>query len=95
MQTLFEANVTGGLPVRKSIANLPQIKGDKNISKIIAEWQPVAKGYSARGNTLFGGLASVDAGTAVNQFAQTMLAGKTDSKTALRTLQGGILSVLQ
>lgn len=91
---LFAKGVTGSLPIRKSVIKLPQIQSDPNVVKILKEWQPVAKGYSARGETLFAGLASVDAGTAVNAFTQTMLAGKTDSKSALQTLQAGIKSVM-
>jgi multiple sugar transport system substrate-binding protein len=90
----FAHGVTGSLPVFKSVIALPAIQHDANTVKIIQEWQPVGKNYSARGTALFSGLASVDAGTAVNQFAQTMLAGKTDSKAALTTLQSGITSVL-
>jgi multiple sugar transport system substrate-binding protein len=90
----FAQGVTGALPVFKSVAKLPEFASNSNTAKILKEWQPIGKGYSARGTTLFGGLASVDAGTAVNQFAQTMLAGQTDSKTALKALQAGIVSVL-
>ena len=90
----FAKGVTGSLPVMKSVAKLPVIQADKNVVKILNEYQPIAKSYSARGTTLFGGLASVDAGTAVNQFAQTMFGGKTTAKAALQTLQDGITSVL-
>lgn len=90
----YARGVTGGLPVFKSVVALPAIQHNPNTVKILQEWQPVGKNYSSRGVALFAGLASVDAGTAINQFAQTMLAGKTDSKTALQTLQTGIKSVL-
>ncbi len=90
----FAKGVTGSLPVNKSVIALPQVQADKNVAKVLKEWGPVGKGYAARGTTLFAGLASVDAGTAINQFTQTMLQGKTDSKSALKTLQSGIESVL-
>lgn len=90
----YAQNVTGGLPVFKSVVALPEIQSNKDELKILTDWQPVGKGYSARGTTLFAALAAVDAGTAINQFTQTMLAGKTDSKTALQTLESGIKSVM-
>jgi len=90
----FAKGVTGSLPVMKSVAKLDVIQKDKNVVKVLNEWQPVGKGYSARGTALFGGLASVDAGTAINQFTQTMIGGKTTAKEALKTLQDGITSVL-
>ena len=90
----FARGVTGSLPVFKSVVALPAIQKNANTVKILKEWQPVGKNYSSRSTGLFAGLASVDAGTAINQFAQTMLAGKTDSKTALATLQSGIKAVL-
>ncbi|MFC4243150.1 ABC transporter substrate-binding protein [Gryllotalpicola reticulitermitis] len=90
---LFAKGDTGALPIRKSVIALPQYQSDPNTKKVLEQWEPIAKGYSARGTTLFASLAAADNGTAVQQFAQTMLEGKTDSKTALATLQKGLLAV--
>lgn len=90
---LFAKGSTGALPIRKSVIALPQYQSDPNTKIVLEQWEPVAKGYSARGTTLFASLAAADDGTAVQQFAQTMLEGKTDSKTALSTLQQGLLAV--
>jgi multiple sugar transport system substrate-binding protein len=90
---LFAKGSTGALPIRKSVIALPEYQSVPNTKKILEQWEPIAKSYSARGVTLFASLAASDNGTAVQQFAQTMLQGKTDSKTALTTLQKGILAV--
>jgi multiple sugar transport system substrate-binding protein len=90
---LFAKGQTGALPIRKSVIALPEYQSVPNTKKILEDWQPIAKSYSARGTQLFASLAASDNGTAVQQFAQTMLQGKTDSKTALTTLQKGILAV--
>jgi multiple sugar transport system substrate-binding protein len=78
------------LPVLKSVADLPEFKANKQKAEIIKTWQPIAKTYSTLGNTLKPVVASIDSGAAITNLTQTMLAGKTDSKTALTTFQNAI-----
>jgi multiple sugar transport system substrate-binding protein len=40
-------------------------------------------------------LAQIDGGQALNAFTQTMLAGKTDAKTALQTLQTQLTALIK
>ncbi|WP_375426273.1 ABC transporter substrate-binding protein [uncultured Friedmanniella sp.] len=86
----WDANQVGGVPVLKSIAASDAIKKNKAQTKIISEYVPISTTYAAKGTKMFAGLASVDGGQALTQFAQTMLQGKTDAKTALTKLQAGI-----
>jgi multiple sugar transport system substrate-binding protein len=95
MKTLWQQNVVPGLPVLKTIAALPEFQAQKQKAKMISEWQPVAKNYAAVGTTLSPVLAQIDGGQALNAFTQTMLAGKTDAKTALQTLQTQLSSLIK
>jgi multiple sugar transport system substrate-binding protein len=90
---LFAKGQTGALPLRKSVIAQAQYQSDLNLKKVLEQWEPVAKSYAARGTTMFAALAAGDNGTAVQQFAQTMLQGNTDSKTALTALQQGLQAV--
>ena len=58
----FARGVTGSVPARKSVLRLPNILSNPQMVKIVKDWVPIAKSYSARSKTLFAGLASVDAG---------------------------------
>ena len=95
MKTLWQQNVVPGLPVLKTIAALPEFQAQKQKAKMISEWQPVAKNYAAVGTTLSPVLAQIDGGQALNAFTQTMLAGKTDAKTALQTLQTQLSALIK
>lgn len=86
----WDQNQVGGVPVLKSITESESFKKSASQVKIVSEYIPVSTTYAAKGTKLFAGLASVDGGQALTQFAQTMLQGKTDAKTALTKLQSGI-----
>jgi multiple sugar transport system substrate-binding protein len=86
----WDANQVGGIPVLKSIASSPAITKNPVQLKAIKEYIPIGKTYAATGSQMFAGLAAVDGGQALTQFAQTMVQGKTDPKAALTTLQQGI-----
>ena len=86
----WDAGLVGGVPVLKSITDSEAFKKSPSQVKIVKEYTPIATTYAATGTKLFAGLASVDGGQALTQFAQTMLQGKTDSKEALTKLQTGI-----
>jgi multiple sugar transport system substrate-binding protein len=86
----WDAGLVGGVPVLKSITESDAFKKSPSQVKIVKEYSPIATTYAAKGTKLFAGLASVDGGQALTQFAQIMLQGKTDSKEALTKLQAGI-----
>jgi len=87
MKTLWHQKVEPHLPVLKSIIALPEFQEQTQKVKVIKEWQPVSRTYAALGSTLTPVIASIDAGQQLNQFTQTMLEGKTDSRVALRNFQ--------
>ena len=68
----------------------PRITKNPIQVKIVKEYIPIGKTYAAHGTKMFAGLAAVDGGQALTQFAQTMVQGKTDPKAALTTLQQGL-----
>ena len=86
----WDASLVGGVPVLKSIAELRRVQEEPGPGQDHQGVHPIATTYAAKGTKLFAGLASVDGGQALTQFAQTMLQGKTDSKEALTNLQTGI-----
>lgn len=95
LKELWKQGVVGAMPVFKSITELPEFQKDANNVKIIKDWQPISKTFSAQGTRLFAALAAVEGGQFLGQFTQTVLGGKTDAKTALRDLQSGIESVMK
>jgi len=94
MHVYWDNNLTGGLPVLKSISESANFKKDVNAAKMLTEWQPVAKQFGALSSKLSAGLANVDGGSALIQFTQTMLTGAESPKAALETLQTGISSAM-
>lgn len=92
MSQLWTQPTGAPIPVLKSIAQTPQFQADVNAAKIVQEWQPAAGTLAAPGGTaLFGGVTAIDGGTTlVTQFTQSVLSGKTNSKSALQTLQDGL-----
>lgn len=95
MHVYWDNNLIGGLPVLKSIGNSANFKKDANASKMLTEWQPVAKQFGTLSNSLSAKLASVDGSSALSQFTQTMLSGKGTAKAALETFQAGMKSVIK
>ena len=93
LKELWKQGVIGAMPVFKSITELPEFQKDANNVKIIKDWQPISKTFSAQGTRLFASLAAVEGGQFLGQFTQTVLGGKTDAKTALQDLQTGLESV--
>ena len=87
--------VVSGVPVLKSIVDLPEFTEESQQGQDRQGVQPIAKTYAASGTKLFAALAAVDGGQALAQFAQTMLRGKTDAKAALTTLQQGLEQVVK
>jgi multiple sugar transport system substrate-binding protein len=89
MSPLWTKKTGIGLPPLKSIAATPEFKSNPNNVKIVDEWQPIFKTWAAPGTTgLFANIANTVDGTApMITFAQAILGGKTDAKSALTTLQ--------
>ncbi|WP_230672676.1 ABC transporter substrate-binding protein [Rathayibacter sp. Leaf248] len=86
MTPLFQQNLQSNLPILKSLTALPEFQADTEKTKIINDWQPVAKTYAARSSFVDARLASIDGGQGLRAFAQTMLAGQTDPQVALEAL---------
>jgi multiple sugar transport system substrate-binding protein len=82
-----------GLPPLKSITETKEFQASANNVKIIKEWQPISHTWAAPGsNALFLGVTTVDGTPAMDTFAQSILGGRTDAKSALTTLQNTIKS---
>ena len=97
MAPLWTQNTGIGLPPLKSIASTSAFKQDPNNVKILNEWNPIYKTWAAPGGTgLFYNIANTVDGTApMSTFAQSILGGKTDAKTALTTLQNAIEGLMK
>ena len=96
MKPLWTQNTGVGLPVLKSLTETPEFKSDPNMVKVIQEWLPVSKTWAAPGsNSIFLGVTSVDGTTPMLNFAQSVLGGQTDAKSALTTLQNAVKANLQ
>jgi multiple sugar transport system substrate-binding protein len=94
MHTLWSKNVIPAIPVLKSIAEADYIKkNNPQYPRIIEKWQPIAKGFGAVSTKASSVIGSSDGSAPLLQFAQSALAGKTDSKTVLTTLQAGLESL--
>jgi multiple sugar transport system substrate-binding protein len=94
MKSYWQKGLLQALPVRKSIVDLPEFQKDANMVKAVKEWQPVAKTFAAKSTKIVSSLNAVDGGQAFTAFAQQVLQGQTDPKTALEALQKGIESVM-
>lgn len=93
MKPLWTENTGIGLPPLKSITETPQFKADANNVKVIKDWQPISHTWAWPGSdSLFYGVTTVDGTPAMNTFAQSILSGRTDAKTALTTLENAIKS---
>ncbi|MEA5454957.1 extracellular solute-binding protein [Sinomonas sp. JGH33] len=95
IKQLWQQKLMNSLPVFKSITDLPEFTSDPNNVKVVKEWQPIAKTFAARGKKLSANTAVLDGGQALTQFAQTVLSGKGDAKTALKALEDGLKSVVK
>ena len=97
MSPLWTHNTGIGLPVLKSIAATPQFKQDANNVKVLNTWQPIYGTWAAPGGKgLFYNVANtVDGTQPMVTFAQSILGGKTDAKSALTTLQNAIEGLMK
>jgi multiple sugar transport system substrate-binding protein len=96
MKTLWTKNTGIGLPPLKSIADTSEFKANANNVKIINEWQPISHTWAAPGGSaLFLGVTTVDGTSNMDVFAQSILGGKVDAKTALTTLENSINAALK
>ena len=96
MAPLWTQETGIGLPPLTSITKTAEFQANKNNVKIIEEWQPISKTWAAPGTTAnFLNVTTVDATPAMNVFTQSILGGKTDSKTALQKLQDEVKANLK
>jgi multiple sugar transport system substrate-binding protein len=94
IHTLWEKRLIAELPTLKSIVNSSSFKSDPQQLALAKLWQPVAKTIAAQSVPLTATLASIDGSQEAINFTQTMLAGKTDSKTALATFEAAIKAAI-
>ena len=96
MHVLWERGLLGGLPLLKSVADSAAIRTTSpQYGTVIDKWQPVAKTLRERATADSPQIEAVDASAPLLAFAQTMIQGTTDSKTALQTLETGLRSVMK
>ncbi|TDO51636.1 multiple sugar transport system substrate-binding protein [Kribbella sp. VKM Ac-2527] len=95
MKTYWQQNLVPGLPTLKSIVALPEFQKQKNKVDVIQDWQPIGKSFAAQATELTPALAKIDSGQAISSFAQTMFAGRTDAKAALRTFQDALSALIK
>ncbi|MGH7919884.1 MAG: ABC transporter substrate-binding protein, partial [Candidatus Dormibacteraceae bacterium] len=80
-----------GLPVLKSITETSAFKANAINAKVISDWLPISHTWAWPGSdSLFYGVTAVDGTPLMNNFAQAILGGRTDAKSALTTLQSAI-----
>ena len=90
MKTLWTKKTGIGLPPLKSIVTAAY-GSDQSAQKIVSQWQPISKTWGAPGsNTVFLNVTKVDGTQPMITFAQQILSGKTDAKSALTTLQNAL-----
>jgi multiple sugar transport system substrate-binding protein len=94
LHTLWEKKVVPELPPLQSILNSSSFQSDTQATKIAQKWLPVAKSLAAQSVPLSAQLAVIDGGTAAFNFASTVLAGRSDAKSALVALEKGIKSAV-
>lgn len=95
MKAYWQQGLVGGLPVFKSITQIPEFTKDANAVKIVAEYSPVAKTFAARGTASSSKTAVLDGGQALNKFAQSILTGKGDATGILTEFQTGMQSAIK
>lgn len=94
-KTIWDSKLILTFPPLKSIADSAAFGKSPTNVKIVKEWQPIAKTTSSLAQKVFPALATIDGGTAMLQWSQTILSGNTSSRAALTTLQQGIESVMK
>ena len=96
MAPLWTQNTGIGLPPLKSIVQTDEFQANKNYVQIIEEWQPISKTWGAPGtNQVFLNVTAVDGTQPMTTFTQSILAGSTDAKSALTTLQTALKSAVK
>ncbi|MET7701482.1 extracellular solute-binding protein [Streptomyces sp. NPDC005485] len=95
LKQYWQQKVLSGLPVFKSITELPEFAGNANNVRIIKEWQPIAKTFAARGTALNANIAVLDGGQATTQFAQTVITGEGNAKSALKAFEASLKSAIK
>lgn len=95
MKIIWTQNLTTELPAFQSVMDTPEFQKQTQNVKILKSWVPVSKPWGAVSTGNFAALAAVENSQAVTAFTQTMLQGKTDSKTALQALQAGLEAIVK
>ena len=96
MKVLWTKNTGIGLPPLKSISATPEFQANKNYVKVFNDWLPISKTWASPGsNSLYKNITSVDGTQPINDFAQSILGGKTTAKAALQKFQDATVKILK
>jgi multiple sugar transport system substrate-binding protein len=95
IKTYWDQNLINSLPVFKSVTETDSFRKDPANVKIIQEWQPHFKPFSAVSKTSWPSIAAVESSSAFHSFSQEVLKGTSDAKTILTTLQKGMVEAMK
>jgi multiple sugar transport system substrate-binding protein len=90
MKVFWQQGLVQVLPVRQSIAAMPEFQKNTGMLTASKEWQPIAKPFSAPSKTPAGYMNAINSGQALATFVQQVVLGKTAPKDALTALQKGM-----
>ena len=90
MKAYWQKGLIGGLPVRKSFGQLPEVANNATLAIPLKEWLPVAKTTAAQGTSLTPGLNALEGSTSLPLFTQQIIQGTQSAKTILTALQSGV-----
>lgn len=94
MIDMWKEDAVTRIPVRQSIVDLPSFQENTAFVQIVEQYQPISKSYAYPASSGFAGLAAVDGGMQLWQFAQAILEGSTEAKKALEDLSVELAKVL-
>ena len=90
MKAYWQKGLVGGLPVRKSFGQLPEVANNQTLAAPLKEWLPVAKTTAAQGTSLSPGLNALEGSTQLPLFTQQLIAGSDSPKTILTAMQNAV-----
>lgn len=91
MHQLWTQPTAVGLPVLKSITQLPGFHSQATAAKVVEEYVPVGGTWAAPGGkALFYNVTAVDGTQLITNWGQAVIGGKVTAKESLQTLQSAI-----
>lgn len=95
MKVFWEKKLITSLPVRRSIAELPQFKSDSQATKAVNEWVPIAKPFQSLATQAFPALASIDGTSVMQTFAQQVFQAKSKPESILKSFQSTLEPIVE